>query len=75
MGAEKLFGKGDMLFLDAKGMITRVHGAYVTDTEISLAVKHIKAQRPSSYTELISLKNEDPGDDGDVFCYRMLLNI
>lgn len=66
MGAEKLLGKGDMLFLDTKGVITRVHGAYVTDTEISLAVNYIKAQRTAAYAELISLKNnEDPGEDSD----------
>ncbi len=65
MGAEKLLGKGDMLFLDAKGVIIRVHGAYVTDTEISLAVQYTKAQRAVTYTELISLKNEDTTDDGD----------
>ncbi len=65
MGAEKLLGKGDMLFLDTKGMLTRVHGAYVTDTEISLTVNYIKAQRAAAYTELISLKNDDPGEDSD----------
>ena len=65
MGAEKLLGKGDMLFLDAKGMLTRVHGAFVTDTEISLAIGHIKSQRGAQYTELISLKNEGPDEDND----------
>lgn len=65
MGAEKLLGKGDMLFLDAKGMLTRVHGAFVTDTEISLTVAHIKAQRTVTYTELISLKNEGADEDND----------
>lgn len=65
VGAEKLLGKGDMLFLDTRGMINRVHGAFVTDTEISLAVKYIKAQRPAAYKELISLKNDAPDEDSD----------
>ena len=62
MGAEKLLGKGDMLFY-TKGVITRVHGAYVTDTEISLTVQYIKAQRTAAYAELISLKNNDDGGE------------
>ena len=65
MGAEKLLGKGDMLFLDAKGMITRVHGTFVTDTEISIAVSHIKVQRAVAYQELMSLKNDDLSEDND----------
>lgn len=42
MGADKLLGKGDMLFLDNQGMITRIHGAYISDAEIASVVKQIK---------------------------------
>lgn len=65
MGAEKLLGKGDMLFLDSKGAIHRVHGAYVTDAEIQSVVQHVKAQRTVAYQELISFKNEAAAEDGD----------
>lgn len=64
-GAEKLLGKGDMLFLDVKGSINRVHGAYVTDPEISAVVTHIKTQRQVEYKELTILKNEDAQEDSD----------
>ncbi len=49
-GADKLLGRGDMLFLDASSSsLQRVHGAYVTDKEISALVTHIRAERPTQY--------------------------
>jgi DNA segregation ATPase FtsK/SpoIIIE-like protein len=51
-GAEKLLGRGDMLFLNQKGMLSRVHGAYVKDSEINAVVQHIKRQRTVKYQEL-----------------------
>ena len=65
MGAEKLLGKGDMLFLDGKGMVHRIHGAYVTDSEISNVVAYTKAQRAVVYKELTPLKNEDVDQESD----------
>ncbi|HEV2601927.1 MAG TPA: DNA translocase FtsK [Candidatus Babeliales bacterium] len=53
-GADKLLGKGDMLFLDsAHSILTRVHGAYVSDHEIKTVTDHIRAQRPVVYRDLI----------------------
>lgn len=44
-GAEKLLGKGDMLFLNAgKSKPTRVQGAFITDNEIEALVNYIKAE-------------------------------
>ena len=44
MGAEHLLGKGDMLFLPpGSSRLTRVHGAFVTETEISRVVDFWKA--------------------------------
>ncbi len=52
-GADKLLGKGDMLFLDAnEALLKRVHGAYVLDQEIHQVIRHIRAQRPSDYLDL-----------------------
>lgn len=51
-GAEKLLGKGDMLFLDQHGVIYRAHGAYITDQEIIMLANHIKQQRPVAYQSL-----------------------
>lgn len=74
MGAEKLLGKGDMLFLDTKGAIHRVHGAYVTDAEIQAVVAHVKAQRTVSYQELISFKNEAAASDDSDELFEEVIN-
>ncbi len=45
MGAEHLLGKGDMLFLPpGSSRLTRVHGAFVTETEINRVVDFWKEQ-------------------------------
>jgi DNA segregation ATPase FtsK/SpoIIIE, S-DNA-T family len=66
-GAEKLLGKGDMLFLNQKGVLARMHGAYVRDEEITAVVDAIKRQRTATYQELVipetasdALYEEDP---------------
>ena len=74
MGAEKLLGKGDMLFLDTKGAIHRVHGAFVTDAEIQAVVQHVKAQRTVSYQELISFKNETASSDDSDELFQEVVN-
>jgi S-DNA-T family DNA segregation ATPase FtsK/SpoIIIE len=52
-GAEKLLGKGDMLFLDAgSSVLARVHGAYVSDKEILAVINHIRSQRPPAYLNI-----------------------
>jgi S-DNA-T family DNA segregation ATPase FtsK/SpoIIIE len=51
-GADKLLGRGDMLFLDAGGFTKRVHGAYASDEEIEAVVSHIRAQRQPEYQSL-----------------------
>lgn len=54
MGAEKLLGKGDMLFmLPGAVPLKRVHGAYVSDQEVQKVVGSLKAQCPPQYDEAI----------------------
>jgi S-DNA-T family DNA segregation ATPase FtsK/SpoIIIE len=49
-GAEKLVGKGDMLFLPAsQGKPTRLQGCWVTEREITTAVAFCKEQRQAHY--------------------------
>ena len=48
MGAEQLLGNGDMLFLSEGGRVTRVHGAFVSDTEVEKIVSHIRKQEKDS---------------------------
>jgi len=52
-GADKLLGRGDMLFLDAtKSLLSRIHGAYLSNKEIDAVVNHIRAERVVEYLEL-----------------------
>ncbi|MBA3751922.1 DNA translocase FtsK 4TM domain-containing protein [Candidatus Dependentiae bacterium] len=74
MGAEKLLGKGDMLFLDTRGSVHRVHGALVTDAEISSVVAHIKSQQKVEYKELTSFKNEPQSEQDNDEIFQDVIN-
>ncbi|QIW81049.1 DNA translocase FtsK [Bacillus tequilensis] len=67
-GAEKLLGKGDMLFLEnGSGKPVRLQGNFVSDREIDRVVSHVRNQMPPTYLfeqeELVrqgsALKEED----------------
>ncbi len=52
MGAEHLLGKGDMLFLPpGSSRLLRVHGAFVTETEISEVVDFWRSQAQPEYDQ------------------------
>ncbi len=62
MGSEHLLGKGDMLFLPpGSSRLTRVHGAFVTETEIQAVVDFWKEQAQPEYDQsfLIAPPAED----------------
>ena len=64
-GADKLLGKGDMLFMkpgDSKLM--RIQGAFVTDKEIEQVVTFIKEQGEPSYDEEILKDKQRSGVAG-----------
>ena len=49
-GAEQLLGAGDMLFIPpGTSKLSRIHGAYVSDAEISRIVEFIKIQAQPTY--------------------------
>jgi S-DNA-T family DNA segregation ATPase FtsK/SpoIIIE len=53
-GADKLIGRGDMLFLPpGSSKLIRAQAPLVTDEEIESIVEHIKQQRPAEYNEAI----------------------
>ena len=50
MGADKLLGKGDMLYLPpGSGRLIRSQGALITDAEIEAVMSHISVQGKPSY--------------------------
>jgi S-DNA-T family DNA segregation ATPase FtsK/SpoIIIE len=57
-GAEQLLGQGDMLHMAGGGRITRVHGPFVSDHEVELVVKHLKAQGKPRYIEDVTADDE-----------------
>jgi len=59
-GAEQLLGRGDMLFMAAGGRITRIHGAYVSETEVEQVAGFLRRQRPPQYRSEVL---EEPQDD------------
>lgn len=58
-GADKLLGKGDMLFLKpGSSKLIRAQGSLVSDEEIERVVKYIKAQKEPEYEGKILEKQE-----------------
>jgi S-DNA-T family DNA segregation ATPase FtsK/SpoIIIE len=69
-GAEKLLGAGDMLFIPpGTSKLSRIHGAYVSDKEISRIVDFIKMQAQPAYDSsiekfaLAAAQTQHEGDD------------
>ncbi|CCG40808.1 DNA translocase FtsK [Magnetospirillum molischianum] len=60
-GAEQLVGQGDMLFMSGGGRVSRIHGPFVSDTEVEQVVAHLKAQGEPDY--LGSITDDDDDDD------------
>lgn len=49
VGAERLLGKGDMLFKPSGGKLKRMHGAYVDETEIAHVVNYWRDSQPQDF--------------------------
>lgn len=65
IGAEKLLGSGDMLFLPpGTSFLQRIHGAFVSDEEIERVTDFLKKQRPPEYDESITKISEK--DEADI---------
>ncbi|MBX7102628.1 MAG: DNA translocase FtsK [Gemmataceae bacterium] len=64
MGADKLLGKGDMLFLQpGTSQIIRAQGTFASDPEIARVVDCLECE-PEFATELVQLKSTDAKDAG-----------
>ncbi len=64
MGAEQLLGSGDMLFLENGGIIKRLHGGYVSESEVDRVVNEIKKQATFDYNKEIKLSEEGIASSG-----------
>jgi S-DNA-T family DNA segregation ATPase FtsK/SpoIIIE len=73
-GAEQLLGAGDMLYMAAGGRITRVHGPFVTDTEVEEIAGFLRDQGSPDYIDAVTDEDEQgastildvmTGGDGD----------
>lgn len=66
-GAEKLLGRGDMLFISSElSKPKRLQGAYVSDQEIKKIVEYLRNIREPSYQEEILTKQYESEDMGDL---------
>ena len=77
-GAEKLLGKGDMLFapIGANKPI-RVQGAFISDDEVEKLVEFVKAQREPEYDNTVTQEAEkeaekESAEDNDVYRDELL---
>ncbi len=62
MGAEKLLGNGDMLFLrPGTSTLIRGQGTYVSDDEINRVIDAVAVREPQFVQELVQLKPASPG--------------
>ena len=68
IGAEKLLGKGDMLFLPPGASdLERVQGAMVQNDDIKKVVTFISAQRPQEFNESVLVdEDSEAADDYDM---------
>jgi S-DNA-T family DNA segregation ATPase FtsK/SpoIIIE len=67
-GAEKLLGRGDMLYMPTDAMKPiRLQGVMVSDEEIQQLVSHWKSFGPPRYVDaLVALPADGPGADDEV---------
>jgi S-DNA-T family DNA segregation ATPase FtsK/SpoIIIE len=61
-GGEQLLGQGDMLYMAGGGKIARVHGPFVSDSEVEEVVRHLRAQGVPAYIE--SVTDDPEAEDG-----------
>ncbi|WP_370636193.1 DNA translocase FtsK [Cohnella sp. CFH 77786] len=69
VGAEKLLGRGDMLFLPmGASKPIRVQGAFLSDSEVESVVNHARAQAEAEYNEeLVPEIDDSEPDEGDEY--------
>ncbi len=62
-GAEQLLGKGDMLFMSSANKIFRIHGPYVSESEIEKVNSFLRSQGNPDYIDEITVNLSNTKDD------------
>jgi S-DNA-T family DNA segregation ATPase FtsK/SpoIIIE len=71
MGAERLLGNGDLLFLwPGTSTLIRGQGTYVSDDEINRVIQSVATAEPQYVKELVQLKASEPEPDGRLVSSR-----
>ncbi len=66
-GAEKLLGRGDMLYLTAElSKPKRLQGAFVSEEEMRRVINHLKGDEPPVYDESIVSRNNNSSGGGTI---------
>jgi S-DNA-T family DNA segregation ATPase FtsK/SpoIIIE len=64
-GAENLLGNGDMLFLPpGTAKLQRIHGAYISETEVNRIADYLRDQKPPEYNEAVIQTPPNAESDG-----------
>lgn len=62
-GAEKLLGKGDMIFAPPGKPTQRVQGAFISNTDVTNVVEFVKAQQEAQYSEAMTVTDDEIAQD------------
>lgn len=62
-GAEKLLGKGDMIFAPPGKPTQRVQGAFISNTDVTNVVEFVKAQQEAQYSESMTVTDDEISQD------------
>jgi len=67
MGAEQLLGLGDMLFRGSgTNILQRIHGAYVSEGEITKISDFLREQKRNNEIESILLEDDEPEENNEI---------
>jgi S-DNA-T family DNA segregation ATPase FtsK/SpoIIIE len=63
-GAEQLLGQGDMLYMAGGGRVSRVHGPFVSDSEVERIADWLRQQGEPAYVEEVTEAEEELAGEG-----------
>ena len=65
-GAEQLLGKGDMLFMSSASRMVRIHGPFVSDSEIEKVSTFLRSQGSPTYIDDITKIEDNDADTNGI---------